>query len=272
MLRAHTEHCLYHQTAPPQAGGLWDCCSCIPVSGHGRVQRMRGGRSFSPICRLSPSWAHKSTRCMLPIAGPLLQGPVLEMAPAPLLTPPLLQKRHCSFHFAQKCISVTSQSTFTQAPGGKATRCELCPGTGSRQVNTEGRGRCGLSAELGKHRAAAPFPGLAGTDFRGEGLVSLLWTAHPACSVTRQKCQESPKAGPGKEEGREVIPEGVPAESALLPQCLVLEGPPHHCLSPEKQFGVTSREDHKIFQDTFVAHTSLKHSTEVPKVKPGGRE
>jgi len=31
----------------------------------------------------------------------------------------------------------------------------------------EGWGSCGLSAKLGKRRAAAPFPGLAGTDFRG---------------------------------------------------------------------------------------------------------
>lgn len=64
----------------------------------------------------------------------------------------------------------------------------------------------------------------------------------------------------------------MPAESALLPQRFILGGSPRHRLSPEKQFGVTPREDHKIFQDTFAAHTSLKHSTEVPKVKPGGRE
>jgi len=76
----------------------------------------------------------------------------------------------------------------------------------------------------------------------------------------------------GRRKEERSSPWGCLQSRPCSPSALFWGGSPRHRLSPEKQFGVTPREDHKIFQDTFAAHTSLKHSTEVPKVKPGGRE
>lgn len=139
----------------------------------------------------------------------------------------------------------------------------------------EGRASCGLSAKLGKRRAAASFPGLAGTDFRGRrpgasplGCSSSLFYLQ---AETLAESTHGPREG-GRKKGH---PLGDACRVGPAPPALYSGGwggPPRRRLSPEKQFGVTSREDHKIFQDTFAAHTSLKHSTEVPKVKPGGRE
>lgn len=118
-----------------------------------------------------------------------------------------------------------------------------------------------------------PLPG-AGRDrlLGGEGLVPF----PPGCSSSLF-CLEAEMLGESKNRPREGgRKKGHPLEDA----CRVGPAPPEPCsgkaasLPPvsREQCRVTSREDHKIFQDTFAAHTSLKHSTEVPKVKPGGRE
>lgn len=133
----------------------------------------------------------------------------------------------------------------------------------------EGRGRCGPSAKL-RDTGPLPFPRVRGKTPGELGRAPLPWAAHPACFVWRQKRHENPKTDPGKDEGRKATPARAACRVSSAPRPLVPEGLPHRHLSHEKGVQGTSREDHKIFPDTFVSHT-LKHSTEVPKGKPGGR-
>lgn len=114
---SHTERHLYQQTGPPWAEGLLPAASGARAWGCGENGRRHGLQANPPpVSRLQftgpPGCAQRLAPGTLPAAGPLIQGPVPKLLPAPLLTPSLLQKKTpCSFHFAQKCISVTSQST-----------------------------------------------------------------------------------------------------------------------------------------------------------------
>lgn len=103
-------------------------------------------------------------------------------------------------------------------------QCELCPGPGSGHVSMEGRGRCGPSAKLrDTGQLALPTAGSERPQGRKARCLSpglLIQTALSAGRNTRR----IPKTGPGKEEGRKAIPQGPPAESALLPSPLFQRG------------------------------------------------
>lgn len=121
----------------------------------------------------------------------------------------------------------------------------------------EGRGRCGPSAKLrDTGQLALPTAGSERPQGRKARCLSpglLIQTALSAGRNTRR----IQKQAQGRRREEKPPPRGH-LQSQLCSPALVPEGPPHRRLCHEKQFGVTSREDHKIFQDTFVSHTSLK--------------
>lgn len=98
---------------PFWAGALLVCCQlypqCLGIAVWRDCRGKTGAPAQSATCPQSAvdplGWAHKLTQ------RTLTQGPLPEPAQGPLQTPSLPQKKDTLLHFAQKCISVTSQST-----------------------------------------------------------------------------------------------------------------------------------------------------------------
>ena len=125
-------------------------------------------------------------------------------------------------------------------------QCELCPGPGSGHVSMEGRGRCGPSAKLrDTGQLALPTAGRERPQGRKARCLSPGLLIQTALSAGRN-ARRIQKQAQGRKREEKPPPKG---RVSSAPQPLVPEGPPHRRLCHEKQFGVTSREEHKIFQD-----------------------
>lgn len=130
----------------------------------------------------------------------------------------------------------------------------------------------GPCAEQRGHRAAGLSQGWGvGEDPRGRRPG-----ASPLGCSSCLFCLEAGTPGESEAQAQRRRDEKPPSkgrlQSALLPSPLFQTGPPPCCLCREKQLGVTSREDHKVFlRYICVSHTSLKPSEEVSKGKPGGK-
>ena len=142
-------------------------------------------------------------------------------------------------------------------------RCELCLGSGTGHVSMEGRADGARVLSRGATgQLAFPRARVWGEDPRGRrpGASPLGCSSHLFCLEAGMPGESGAQA-----QGRrdEKPPLKGRLQSALLPSPLFQTGPPPCCRCHEKQLGVTSREDHKLFLHVYPnVHRSTVYNSQ----------